>query len=163
MWAFLALEIIMNTGMANYITWFQSIYFWSGLLRTSTSSPSWISKFLVSVPRLLVSTPKVCSLTKNVMDKNKDVADDSKDGNGGFQDPGRRGHRRPEEPWLQYKIYVNLYSITPVVSDRSQFGPKFGMWNNIKMINIIRFMNRILSNFGYFHQITRQVIDKEPY
>ena len=71
----------------------------SGLRRTSTSSPSWISKFLVSVPRLLVSTPKVCSPTKNVMDKNKDVADDSKDGNGGFQDPGRRGRRRPEEPW----------------------------------------------------------------
>ena len=69
-----------------------------GLRRTSTSSPSWISKFLVSVPRLLVSTPKVCSPTKNVMDKNKDVADDSKDGNGGFQDPGRRGRRRPEEP-----------------------------------------------------------------
>ena len=56
----------------------------AGLLRASTSSPSWISKFLVSVPRLLVSMPKVCPPTTNVMDKNKEVADDFKDGKGGF-------------------------------------------------------------------------------
>ena len=45
--------------------------------------------------------PKVCPPTTNVMDKNKDVADDFKDGKGGFQDPGRRGRRRPEEPCYQ--------------------------------------------------------------
>ena len=33
------------------------------------------------------------------IDENMDVCDDYQDGNGGLKDPGRRGRRRPEEPW----------------------------------------------------------------
>ena len=45
----------------------------SGRLRTSTSSPSWICKFLVSVRRLLLCMQEVCSPTMKVMDENKNV------------------------------------------------------------------------------------------
>ena len=34
------------------------------------------------------------------MDENYDVRDDYKDGNEGLKDLGRRGLRRPEEPWF---------------------------------------------------------------
>ena len=42
---------------------------WSGLRRTTTSSSSWISKFLVSVLRLLLCIPKGYSPTTKAVDK----------------------------------------------------------------------------------------------
>ena len=48
---------------------------WPGLRRSSTSSPSWISKFLVSVLSLLLCIPEACPLTTKTMNENKDVRD----------------------------------------------------------------------------------------
>ena len=85
---------------------------WSsvGLRRTSTSSPSWISKILDIVLRLLVLIPDVCSPRTNTIDKNKDVHDDYKDGNEGLKDPGRQGRRRPEEPCFNDDLSVRMSS-----------------------------------------------------
>ena len=71
----------------------------AGLRRTSTSSPSWISKFLVIVLRLLFFTPDACLPSTKTIDKNLDVHKDHKDGNERLKDPGRHGRRHPEEPW----------------------------------------------------------------
>ena len=42
-------------------------------------------------PRTLLSNHEGC--------ERDDVRDEFRDGNEGFKDPGRRGHRRSEEPW----------------------------------------------------------------
>ena len=76
----------------------------AGLGRTSTYSSSWIYKSLVPVLRLMVSVSDVCSTNTKAIDENYKVHDDYKDGNEGFKDPGRRGCRRPEEPWYTVSI-----------------------------------------------------------
>ena len=41
------------------------------------------------------------------MDKIYDAHDDLNDGNEGLKDSGRRGRRRPEDPWL-WECFKNL-------------------------------------------------------
>jgi len=43
---------------------------WPGLRMTTTSSPSWISKFLVSVLKFLLCIPRCCSPTTKALDEN---------------------------------------------------------------------------------------------
>ena len=42
------------------------------------------------------------------------------DGNEKLKDPGRRGRRRPEEPWIEseaaYKLYVTVFGIFCLIS-----------------------------------------------
>ena len=56
-------------------------------------------------PYTPVFMSEVSSPTTKAMDENKDVPNDSKDGNEGFEDPGRRARRRPEEPWFWLRIW----------------------------------------------------------
>ena len=45
--------------------------------------------------------------------------------NGGFKDPGRRGRRRPEDPWLKFttqltRMWVQIRGLFPIHSLRIQ-------------------------------------------
>jgi len=64
-----------------------------GLRRTSTSSPPWNSKFLVSILRVLLCVP-----TTNAMDLNQMSATTLGMRTTRFKDSERQGRRRPEEP-----------------------------------------------------------------
>ena len=66
----------------------------SGLCRTSTSLPSWISIFLILVLRLLIFISDICSINTKAMDENQDARNDFYDGIEGLKDPERRGRRR---------------------------------------------------------------------
>ena len=94
---------------------------------TSTSSPSWISKFLVSVLRLLHCISEVCSPTTKAVDQNKDVRDDFRDRNESFEDPGRRQRRRSEELCLEPEMHVrrNPHTKTRVLIFKSNMDSKY--------------------------------------
>ena len=88
--------------------------FKAGLLGTSTSPSSRISKFLFSVLALLLCIQEVVFPTMKALNENSDVRDDLRDGNEGFKDSGRPGRRRPTEAWFKARtkrkkgLYQNL-------------------------------------------------------
>ena len=62
----------------------------SGLCRTSTSLPSWISIFLILVLRLLIFISDICSINTKAMDENQGVRNDFYGGVQGLKDQSSR-------------------------------------------------------------------------
>lgn len=66
----------------------------SGLRRTST-----VRDFQIPYYRPEIPTWYLRNLLTKAIDENYEIGDEFKDENEGFKDPGRRGHRRPDDPW----------------------------------------------------------------
>ena len=73
--------------------------FWAGLLRTSTSSPSWIFEALVPIPKVIVDVLVFVHGLRGWWANFWDTKQESQDGNKEFGNLGRRGRRRPAEAW----------------------------------------------------------------
>ena len=62
------------------------------------------------------------------MVENWDYRDDLKDVNEGFKDPGRRGRRRPDEPWLKINFSLKIKIFENQMN--SKFNVKFCQKNS---------------------------------